>query len=354
MNYKLITYICCFLIINLIIVFSQSLRDSIHTLTNPTPQATYQSDYKINQEGRVAVGAFLNLQQSENATQTIKDFEDISQKRMQNLLVFLAWEDALVADQQKLLTKYLNVAAKHGLDLTLTWEPWQRNYQNPGQEQPKYDYQEIIAGEFDEYIAQTTRLIANYPHVDVSLRFAHEMNTPTGLTIWYPWQGDPEGYVAAFQYLHKQMRSAENIKFMWNPFLYQGAASVTAYYPGDVYVDEIGMSVINLGTMRDLNGNQQRWRECDELIDEQYQVLAQYNKNIQIVEIMSSNIGGDRSNWYDNCLEKIANKPLITGINFMQIDSRVQWTLPATDWRINADSEVLSVVRKHLATNIYQ
>lgn len=118
----------------------------------------------------------------------------------------------------------------------VTWEPWDPRV---GVDQSTFSLQSIAAGAHDRYIHEWADEIAAYSQ-PVVIRFAHEMNGEG----WYPWQGDPGDYVAAYRHVVGIFRAAgaSNAVFEWCPNVVgPDAASLGAFYPGDDYVDDIGL-----------------------------------------------------------------------------------------------------------------
>ncbi len=93
----------------------------------------------------------------------------------------------------------------------------------------------------DEYLHQFAKDIAE-SGVNVFLRFANEMNGD-----WVPWHGDPDKYIEKFRLLadvmHKE--APNNVAMVWAP----GSTpeyNIEDYYPGDAYVDWVGVSVYSI------------------------------------------------------------------------------------------------------------
>jgi hypothetical protein len=147
----------------------------------------------------------------------------------------------------------MTAAYAHGTLPVLTWEPWAGGVQNPGggvilntnTTQPKYRLSNIINGKFDAYITRTATAVADakWPLV---LRFAHEMNGG-----WYPWSeavngNRPGDYVKAWRHVHDLFRKAgaTNVIWTWSPNIIRPKPGVklAPYYPGDAYVDWVGMT----------------------------------------------------------------------------------------------------------------
>lgn len=65
------------------------------------------------------------------------------------------------------------------------------------------------------------------------------------------------------------------------------------YYPGDEYVDIIGMTAYNTGTYY----SGENWEEFDQLYAPIYAEYTRiYNQPLMITEFASSSVGGDKIN----------------------------------------------------------
>src|SRR5690606_16055607 len=70
-------------------------------------------------------------------------------------------------------------------------------------------------------------------------RWAQEMDDRSGQFTWAFWK--PEGYVKAYRHVVDVCRkSLPEAQYMWSP---KGDPGLEAYYPGDGYVDVVGLSV---------------------------------------------------------------------------------------------------------------
>ena len=115
----------------------------------------------------------------------------------------------------------------------ITWQP------------TDIDFHEILSGSYDEYIAGYFEKLAMIcPKTDILLRFAHEMELrPQYQESWYSWQGyDPQLYIDVWKHLVTISRKIDpNIKWVWSPNRADDYSM--PYYPGDEYVDYVGLSV---------------------------------------------------------------------------------------------------------------
>ncbi|MFF2093821.1 glycosyl hydrolase [Paenibacillus sp. NPDC058174] len=83
--------------------------------------------------------------------------------------------------------------------------------------------------------------------VPIFLRFASEMNGS-----WVKWNGNPSLYIEKFRLVSKVMKeAAPNVAMVWSPAA-NPKQKITAYYPGDDYVDWVGLSIYSV---KYFNGN---------------------------------------------------------------------------------------------------
>lgn len=124
----------------------------------------------------------------------------------------------------------------------ISWEPWAglRN----GEDQKEYALATIISGKHDAYLTKFAGGIRDHGW-PVAIRLAHEMNGH-----WYPWSeqrsGNKKGeYVKAWRHIHTLFTKAgaTNVIWVWSPNIIRPVKSISlkALYPGDAYVDWIGL-----------------------------------------------------------------------------------------------------------------
>ena len=137
-----------------------------------------------------------------------------------------------------------SIAAKRAIPM-ITWEPWIKNTADSlgFKEQPGI-LKRIASGEFDNYIATIGKELANFDK-PVYLRFAHEFDNPQ-----YPWSQtsgelDKE-FKSAWKHVYKIIKSqgAYKVMMVWNPWK---SKDMQKYYPGDDYVDWVGITLLNYG-----------------------------------------------------------------------------------------------------------
>jgi hypothetical protein len=138
-------------------------------------------------------------------------------------------------------SSYVRSVVAAGRLPVLSWEP----FDGKRPKEDVYPLKAITSGQYDEYLrAEGAKFAAlGSPLV---VRFAHEMNGS-----WYPWGaivGDNTAadYVAAYRHVHDVVTAAgaSNVAWMWSPNLVDShpEVSLASVYPGDEYVDWVGLS----------------------------------------------------------------------------------------------------------------
>ncbi|MBW3609254.1 MAG: hypothetical protein KY463_13035 [Actinobacteria bacterium] len=221
---------------------------------------------------------------------------------------YYAWEDAWPgADQRWDLA--------HGRTPFITWEPWGTTPEA------------IAAGREDAVIRAAARRVRGFGG-RVVLRWGHEMNGS-----WYPWAGGrrpaarARAYVRAWKRIHRLFtrHGARNVTWVWSPNAEDVPATRanhwSAYYPGDRYVDWVGIDAYNFGTT-------QRWSRWRSLADVAMPLARAYGrrKPIILAETGSVSTGGDRAAWLDEAADEVRALPGLRAIVYF--DAGRKWSLP--------------------------
>ena len=129
---------------------------------------------------------------------------------------------------------------------------------------------DILDGKYDDFLADYARQLKDFGH-PVLFRLNNEMN---GDWCWYSafYTGkDTDLYKALWRYIHDifVQNGVDNVVWVWNPHDLSRPAfewnSYLLYYPGDEYVDVVGMTGYNTGPIFPGNagGNLTRFiRQC--------------------------------------------------------------------------------------------
>ncbi|MFS8130344.1 MAG: glycosyl hydrolase [Candidatus Dojkabacteria bacterium] len=345
MNQKLLYRIVFFLFIvsfaaSVYFFYKANFEQQIPTV-NPNPYNFVTENRTLDITKRIGLGVFEQNQESSNLSSVI-DFENVVDRKMQYDLLFRAW-----GDNDNVFPTYLVPYFKqYKLEPVITWEPWKRDFKNGNILQPEYSLSSIVYGLHDGYI-KSWAIATKEAQIPIIIRFAHEMVTPEGTKSWYPWQGEPDNYVAAYRRIVQIFRDngATNVKFMWNPIVYDGSGSIDIYYPGDNYIDYIGLSVINLGTGFSKSGVKLTWTTCDEKFIPQYAAIANYTKPVILAEILSSDTGGSKALWYNECFPLFKTATKLVGMISVQVDDTYSISEVNADWRVNSTGSSLQAFK---------
>lgn len=168
---------------------------------------------------------------------------------------------------------------------------------------------EIVAGVHDEKIRKWAEGVKSI-NEPMFVRPLNEMNGD-----WDPWCAwffgkDTDLYIKAWRHIVDIFREvgADNALFVWNPhdrsypdFQWNNAH---LYYPGDDYVDWVGLTGYNNGTSHPGDV----WREFDEIYQPLYiDYLKRYSdKPFMITEFSCNEIGGDKAAWLEKGMASLA------------------------------------------------
>ncbi|SDY54335.1 Glycosyl hydrolase family 26 [Modestobacter sp. DSM 44400] len=231
-----------------------------------------------------------------------------------------------------------DTVAARGARLSITWEPWDSTGSHTAQ--PDYSLASIADGDHDAYIDMFAESIQRYAH-PVTIRLMHEMNGN-----WYPWGSGVNGnqpgqFVLAWQHVHDRFAAlgVSNVTWMWAPNgVFRGSASLAGLYPGDAYVDLVGMSNYNWGDQHH-DYSTTVWQSFDSLFDPSIAALqALTAKPIWIAETGSSNSGGSKAQWLADTFAELQHRPDVAGVVwFDHVDDARN-----IDWRIETEAAAIA------------
>ena len=276
------------------------------------------------------------------------------------VLFFLQWPPLPNQGEGHFPKESLNAIWNTGAIPCLTWEPM---YYRDGQER-MVPYQAVLTGDYDPYIDEFASQAALWGK-PFMIRFAHEMNIQR-----YHWgttrqQYGPESttiYRKMFRYVVKKFREAgaKNVRWVFCPnaesvpnTTYDPSASwnrIERYYPGDSYVDILGVDGYNWGNSRtkERDGWDSQWNDFTTIFAESFTRLKAIapEKPLFIFETASVRQGGDRELWIKRAFEAIRDWH-IDGLIWFQVH-KVQ------DWRLTAEKDVADIDRIRIHTSFPQ
>ena len=173
---------------------------------------------------------------------------------------------------------------------------------------------EILNGQHDAYLMAYAEALADFGE-PVLLRLANEMNGDWCVYSAYHYGKDTSLYREFYIYLYNIFEKAganKNILWVWNPneksfpdFTWN---DMQMYYPGNSYVDLVGLTGYNTGTYYE----GEVWRSFNDIYASLYQDYSvMFSQPLMITEFASSSIGGDKAAWIKDMFEQLPNYPKI-------------------------------------------
>ena len=239
----------------------------------------------------------------------------------------------------------MDAVAARGAMPMVTWEP--HNGAVSGM-QSNYALRTILSGTYDGYIRDWA-LQAKAWDKPFYLRFASEMNGN-----WFSWSPGVNGntgaeYVATWRRVVDIFRQegVTNVRWVWSPNIeYSGSTPFADVYPGDAYVDWIGVDGYNWGT----SDQWHTWQTLEQVLAPSYDKLAALsNKPMMIAETASAELGGDKAEWItQGFLTTVTTRfPLVRAV--VWFNERKE-----TDWHVDSSPEALAAVREVATSPLYQ
>lgn len=210
----------------------------------------------------------------------------------------------------------------------ITWEPWDFR---AGLHQPDYALARIVDGTHDGYITRWAEGAKAYAG-PLLLRFGHEMNGRH-----YPWSEQVNGngpgqYVEAWRHVVDIFRGvgATNVAWIWSPVVSSaGTTPLEQLYPGDGYVDWVGVDGYNGGSALPWGG----WQSFSRIFDATLTELAAITtaKPVMVAETASVERGGSKAAWITDFFAQLARHPEIKGFVWFNHDKEADWRIQSSE-----------------------
>jgi beta-mannanase len=216
---------------------------------------------------------------------------------------------------------------------------------------------DVLGGKYDQYIDTFAAAAKSYDDV-VMIRFLHEFNGN-----WYVWggakngaaKGGPEKVKKVWQYVVDRFRAvgATKVQWVWCP---HGPTKdvptdswndIAAYWPGENYVDWLGMDAYNWYP-NDPWGGTRPYQDFDTAFGPLYEKLIKMStKPVCISETSSSSDfeynGTFKADWVRNTFVRIKQAyPQIRLFSWFNINKE-------KDWRVDSDPETEAAFRLAMA-----
>ncbi|MET0576781.1 MAG: glycosyl hydrolase [Mesorhizobium sp.] len=239
--------------------------------------------------------------------------------------LFLPWEDVDLSSLA-LADEY---ALQRGRTLLITIEPW--SWSVDWRLTPDQLLQGISAGKYDANMNAICTAAAGLKS-PVIIRWAQEMDETDNQFTWAKWS--PEGYVHAYQRAVTECRKHNTTaKYMWSP---KGNPSLADFYPGDGFVDIVGLSLFGLQQYdRDKFGKDQTFVET---LEPRYRLAEKFGKPVMVAELGYEGDQNYVKNWAETAAQPHPQFPKLTAVVYFDDREVYPWPdnygLP--DWRVKS------------------
>jgi hypothetical protein len=222
-----------------------------------------------------------------------------------------------------------------GLVPLITWEPWTSTFAGHARD-TSGNLAQVMNGDFDGYIRTWARAVARV-HKPILLRPMHEMGNP-----WYSWTmphgNTPDMIAESWRHIVRIFREegAVNAAFVWTPHI----AADTLAWPGDEWVDWVGLDVFNYGNMA-VNGN---WIDFAGVVGPLLAATDSRHKPVLLAEVGSSAAGGDRKDWWVDAFRQLPKYPRIRALVVFDNPACSNTTGIPVDWGFTQSEGILSTL----------
>jgi hypothetical protein len=258
-----------------------------------------------------------------NTTAEIKEFEEKVEENPDFIAYFVAWKKS-----ENEFPDYLSPLVKDkNRTLVIFWEAG--DYENPSTEQPEYSYASILSGNWDSYISSFAESARKYGAPIILIPFS-EMNGN-----WSPWSGTlngntPERAVDAYQYVRRAFFDIPNVKFGWAPNVHSAPNTMEnrfeVYYPGDQFVDLVGVDGFNF---------LDRWDSFNNIFGDALTRLSKYGKPVYLFSFASAE-GAQKAHWMRDAFSSMQKYPALEGWIWFNQNKEHNWLL----WSDSASFQV--------------
>jgi Glycosyl hydrolase family 26 len=198
----------------------------------------------------------------------------------------------------------------------------------------------ILAGRWDAYFRKFAQKAKATKEV-VYYRFGYEMNGD-----WVGWGERPDAFRLAWRRAWRIFReeNATNVRWVFSPnVLWDGrtfAADILPYYPGDTFVDVVGLDGYNFG---DRHSRHHRWRSFEEVFGASLAGMKTHfkGKPLWIAEIGCAE-GEGKTAWINDFLARFNADPDLRVFIWFNEDKQYAGE---PNWRLDSEPNSLATFR---------
>jgi endoglucanase len=252
-----------------------------------------------------------------------------AQSSVETEALFLPWEDVDLTT----LSAADEYAQQRKRKLLITIEPcsWNEDWRLG----PEELRQKVLAGGYDANIKAISSVVKTLKS-PVIIRWAQEMEDTSGRFAWSNWP--PQDYIKAYRKVAEQFRKdTPTVQIMWSP---KGSEGLEKYYPGDDYVDLVGLSIFGLQQydVREYGAT----RTFTEALKPAYQRVAPFKKPIWVAELGYEGDASYMQPWIQTATAKDAQFSDLKEVVYFNDRDVIAWPygLGRPNWRVKSGSGV--------------
>lgn len=210
-------------------------------------------------------------------------------------------------------------------------------------------YKAIASGNCDELLTNIGKNLAKFGK-PLFLRFAWEMNTPSMSWEIAKTGSSNQDFIDAWKRMHSIIYSegATNVLWIFSPDV--ANIHYQDFYPGDGFVDWVGLDGYNWGTTQTWS----KWQNFSQIFSAAYYSITKLapNKPLMISEVNTTDQGGDKPSWYTDALvtQIPTNFPRIKAVVLYNEDRTKQ---ESVNWLIDITKSSLASFASGIQNSIY-
>ncbi|MDX6609633.1 MAG: hypothetical protein QOF85_1558 [Solirubrobacterales bacterium] len=204
---------------------------------------------------------------------------------------------------------------------------------------------DIATGKYDAYFRKEADAVRALG-MTVMIRFAHEMNLLS--SDWGPNKAGNTGsaYADAWRHIVTVFREegANNVKWVWAPNVDYGGRPFNQFYPGDEWVDYVGLDGYNWGS-----SGGESFASFSKIFASSYTTITQLStKPLIVSETAASEAGGNKAAWIEETFLRTIPQtmPRISAVIWFSENKE-------RDWPVNSSQASLDAYRKVVASTLW-
>ena len=246
--------------------------------------------------GDFLLGVYYNNQTKSSDLAGYKTLSKAADKNVNLVPVYLPWGPQSI---QQFPYGLMDSIFQAGGTPLITWEPWgggRELIDTIGRDLPLC--KQISQGQYDTYLKDFAYIMLHLRR-PVLIRFAQQPDNPD-----FPWSqaygNSPGDFQNAWRYVVQYFigLGISNVGWVWQPWK---PGTMDKYYPGERYVDWVGVSILNYGEIE----GEGKWMNFENLYHPFHLKIKNLYKPVLLTELGSTSMGGTQREWLDNTLNQI-------------------------------------------------